>query len=582
MAEARRTTRRQLVRVAGIAAVAAGALVAPQAAAATAPGGTVWVPERMCGTPTPGTAACDGIRLVRTSSAAVAANTPRAMRRSSPGAGPTGGYSPAQLAAAYGLSVASSAASGVTVGIVDAFDDPSVGTDLASFDSHYGIPAETASSFRVVNQDGGATLPTADGDWAGEITLDVQAVRGLCHKCKILLVETNSNSFADLATGVNRAVTMGATVVSNSYGAAENPVNDTPTVQAAYNHPGVAIVASSGDDGWYDWDVINDSTAPSTGPNAPAVYPTVVGVGGTSLYLNPNGSRASEQVWNTNGPADAFANFAGFDLGAAGSGCSTISSAKPWQSHVSGYGSLGCAAGMRSAVDIAAVADPFTGYDIFETYPAGTGSWSTIGGTSLASPVIAAMWALAGGPKGVAYPSLSLYGHFASDHTAHTYDVTVGGTGFCGIENPAGCFDYWSNNPNALGDGTVDCGFGASGSAVLAHRAQCYAQPGYDGVAGVGTPKGTTVFTPMSPTATIKHAGAIKHGHAASFSAHSSTDPFPGGSISSYSWNWGDGTTSTGAAPSHTYAKKGSRTITLTVKDNYGRSAKTRLHVKVT
>jgi len=237
---------------------------------------------------------------------------------------------------------------------------------------------------------------------------------------------------------------------------------------------------------------------------------------------------------------------------------------------------------MRSAVDIAAVADPFTGYDIFETYPAGSGAWSTIGGTSLASPVIAAMWALAGGPKGVAYPSLSLYGHFASDHTAHTYDVTVGGTGFCGIESPAGCFDYWGNNPNALGDGTVDCGFGASGSAVLAHRAQCDAQPGYDGVAGVGTPKGTTVFTPMAPTARIKHAGAVKHGHAASFNAHSSTDPFPGGSIASYSWSWGDGTTSTGATPSHTYAKKGSRTITLTVKDNYGRSAKTTLHVTVT
>lgn len=132
--------------------------------------------------------------------------------------GPAGGYSPGQLAQAHGVNAGAS--TGQTVAIVDAFKDPSVTADLNTFDTQYGLPGETSTSFRVVNQAGGTNLSgiASDLGWATETTLDVQAVRGLCHKCKILLVEANSSSTADLGTAVDRAVTMGARVVSNSYG----------------------------------------------------------------------------------------------------------------------------------------------------------------------------------------------------------------------------------------------------------------------------------------------------------------------------------------------------------------------------
>ena len=227
-------------------------------------------------------------------------------RRGALSEGPSGGYTPAQLAKAYGVDVNAAASANQTVAIVDAFDDPTVKTDLATFDTNYGLPAETSTSFRVVNQTGGSTLPAANAGWAGEITLDVQAVRGLCHKCKILLVEANSNSFDDLAAAVNEAATLHANEISNSYGGAETGAGITPTIAAAYNHPGIAIVASTGDDGWYDWDRLNNLVAGANAPQAPAALPSVVGVSGTSLYLNPDGTRAGETVWNNNGPNDAI------------------------------------------------------------------------------------------------------------------------------------------------------------------------------------------------------------------------------------------------------------------------------------
>ena len=186
-----------------VSALAIVAFVAPGSAGAA--GSTVWVAKPMCAAAAPGYRSCLGMRLVR--ERATSANEDVVRARSARPAladGPAGGYTPAQLAKAYGVNVNAAAASTQTVAIVDAFDDPSVKTDLAAFDAFYGIPAETSSSFRVVNQDGNTSpLPTADAGWAGEITLDVQAVRGLCRRCKILLVEADSSSNDDLAAAVD-------------------------------------------------------------------------------------------------------------------------------------------------------------------------------------------------------------------------------------------------------------------------------------------------------------------------------------------------------------------------------------------
>jgi subtilase family serine protease len=457
-----------------------------------------------------------------------------------------------------------------TVAIVDAFDDPTVQADLDTFDAQYGLPAETASSLKVVNQTGGTSLPPADSGWAGEITLDVQAVRGLCHACRILLVEADSDSNADLATAVDYAAAH-ASIVSNSYGGPEIPAD--PNL-ADYDHPGVAILASTGDDGWYGWDHVNENSPSDSAPATPASYNTVVGVGGTTLSLNPDSSRAAESVWNDNGPADGYGFSLGEALGASGGGCSSQYAPRGFQAAVAGYTTLGCGSSHRNGVDVAVDADPFTGFDICQNYGNTNGAscgWSTAGGTSLSTPLVAALWALAGGPAAVRYPALSLYGHYKSDHT-HLYDVTVGSNGLCDGTSPVYCTG--GTNPNGSSVGFLDCAWSTtdtSNDAPLANRYQCYPRPGYDGVSGVGTPIGTSAFKPMRPTARIASPGRVTHGVAHTFSGAGSSSPFPGGAITKYVWNWGDGHTTTTSKPTakHTYASKHRRTITLTVSDTY-------------
>ena len=483
-----RRTRRMTV-VLAVAGVIAGATVATPAQATGTR--TVWVAKHLCKAPQAAHASCLALKLVRMvvandsveHSAGVRPNTIQ-------NPGPAGGYSPADLAAMYGVNAG--AATTQTVAIVDAFNNPNVKTDLNAFDAQYGLPAETATSFKVVNQSGNPSpLPPNDAGWAGEIALDVQAVRGLCHKCKIILVEATSNSFANLSTAVNTAVTLGAKVVSNSYG---GPEAGSGSLAAAYNHPNVAITASTGDDGMYDWDHFNEGGSSSNMPQVPAAFNTVIAVSGTSLYQNPDGTRQSEQVWNSNGPTDIYGFNLGAAMGAAGGGCSTLYAPKAWQKAAVGYAQLGCGT-KRSVTDIAAVADPFTGFDTLNTFSGG--GWGTIGGTSLASPVIAALIGLAGGPRGVAYPSQTIYQHFATDAATTLNDVSLGGTGLCGdATSPQACAASSGGNPNTLGAGIVDCAFNATGTAIKANRFSCQARPGYDGASGVGTPNGLGAFVP--------------------------------------------------------------------------------------
>lgn len=525
---------RTSLRTTGAASVAFAGLVMASLAVTTSPAGaaatsSVRVPVRLCGAATVGRAQCDSIRLVTrqvpTSKAKQLESKGQAksVQASRLGFGPAGGYTPKQLAKAYGINP--KAKTKQTVAIVDAYADPSVRADLNTFDHRYGIKKETKKSLRVIGQDGGAPPAATDEGWAGETTLDVQSVRAMCRSCRILLVEADDNNDNNLAKAENEAVKKGAKIVSNSFGGPESPA-DPAWIRKAYNHKGVAIMASSGDNGWYDWDNANSGVASANMPQSPADYRTVVGVGGTSLYLNPNGSRASEDVWNDNGPGDLYGSAdvaaLGYEPGAGGGGCSFKYHAPAWQKHVAGYHSLGCGT-KRSGVDIAAVGDEFTGFDIYESFdwctspdtsicpsgPADDG-WSTYGGTSLASPLIAGMWGLAGGPQhGVKYPAKTLYDHFKKKASS-TYDVKVGGNGGCDTQSPKDCtgllqFVLYSGvtgytpgpNPNRGPGGLVDCAWGKTGNAPKANRGQCYAQPGYDGVSGVGTPKGLTVFKAM-------------------------------------------------------------------------------------
>ena len=333
--------------------------------------------KRACAVPRRGHMAC--LVLIRTNV--------RQHRRLSIAAIPAGvGYGPSDLQSAYLLS-SSTAGSGQTVAIVDAFDYPTAAADLASYRSAAGLPACGAGCFTKVNQNGQASpLPPAAGTtgWDVEEALDIDMVSAICPLCHILLVEANSPTTQNLGTAVNSAVSLGAKFVSNSYGGSESS-SDPSFDSSFYNHPGVAVTASAGDSGF--------------GVEYPAASQFVTAVGGTSLSKASNARGWSETVWN-----------------GTGSGCS-VDDAKPsWQTDT------GCA--KRTNTDVSAVADPNTGVAVFNTYS--QGGWLEVGGTSASSPIIASVFALAGAPTAGTYPSSYIY-----KHTSNLFDVTSGSNGSC-------------------------------------------------------------------------------------------------------------------------------------------------------
>ncbi|HZR42007.1 MAG TPA: S53 family peptidase [Ktedonobacteraceae bacterium] len=360
--------------------------------------------QRACNIASFGFAQCEAIRLVSTTSASGQAITPNASAPS--------GKNPVDLQSAYKLPSASGG-SGQTVAIVDAFNDPNAESDLATYRRQFGLPACTTANgcFRKVNQNGNTSpLPSSDVGWSEEISLDLDMVSAVCPNCHILLVEASSASFSSLGTAVNTAARLGANTISNSYGGSEG--SGETSIASFYNHAGVVITASSGDNGF--------------GVEVPAGFNTVVAVGGTSLSKSSNTRGWTETAWS-----------------GAGSGCSAFISKPSWQKD------SGCT--RRTVADVSAVADPNTGVSVFDTF-GGVGGWLVFGGTSVSSPIIASVYALAGNASSVNAAS-SLY-----SNPGALFDVTSGSNGSCG------------------------------GSYL------CTAKAGYDGPTGLGTPDGTGAF----------------------------------------------------------------------------------------
>ena len=477
--------------------------------------------------------------------------------------GPAGGLTPSDLGTAYGVNT--TGGSGQTVAIVDAYNNPKLAADLATFNSHYGLaPCPLSTCLEIVNQTGGSTLPANDTQgWSVEESLDVEAVHSVCQACKIIVVEANSASNADLAIAENEAVALGATEVSNSFGAFESDTD--PTFRAAFNHPGTVIAAAVGDDGYYNFDQLSAVNE----PDVPASYSTVVAVGGNFAVPGPERNASSRDGLELQRDRGFLAaallrlavgrrrrrlqhSFHGAGL-ADPPRCLAEYSLRPQAARRGRLGSWRLAHRVRY-LRLVQLRQPLrrrgTGLDDGRRYVAD-------------APIIAAIFGLAGGAHGVPYPALTLYGH-----RAVAYDVTVGGNGWCNGEGAAGC-----GNPNTLGYGVVDCDYPATGTTPSVGNRACDALAGYDGPTGVGTPgKGLGLFTKIGPTATIGGPTSVTQGTSSAWTT-TATDPFPGGAVTSYTWNWGDGTaptvTSTGSA-AHTYTVGGvNRTITLTMKDNY-------------
>ena len=310
------------------------------------------------------------------------------------------GYGPSDLQSAYNLASAAAAnGSGVTVAVVDAFNDPNADSDLATYRSQFGLSACTEANgcFKVLSQTGSTTsLPpnaSTSDDWTGEESLDVDMISSICPLCNIDLVEANSDSNADLGTAVNEAVALGAKYISNSYGGSEDS-SETSEDSSYYDHPGVVITASSGDGGY--------------GVEYPAASPYVTAVGGTSLSTDSSTRGWTESVWNTSSTEGT------------GSGCSAYESQPSWQTSL---GLSGCS--NRIVADVSAVADPNTGVAVYDTANS-NGGWNVYGGTSASSPIIAATYALAGTPGSSDNPAQYPY-----QNSSALYDVTSGSTSTC-------------------------------------------------------------------------------------------------------------------------------------------------------
>jgi subtilase family serine protease len=333
-------------------------------------------------------------------------------------AGAPNGYGPADLRSAYKLTQASADdGSGETVALIDAYDDPNAESDLAVYRAQYGLPPCTTANgcFKKVNQSGQqGPYPKPDHDWGLEESLDLDMVSAICPLCHILLVEATNDGLTDLPEAAQEAVTLGVKFESNSYGTGlEFP--GQRSLDKYYDHPGVAVTVAAGDWGY--------------GTSWPASSEYVTAVGGTSLLRASNARGWDEIAWS-----------------GTGSGCSVIEAKPPWQSDP------GCR--NRTVADVAADADPDEGgVATYDTY--GWGGWLVVGGTSVASPTIASVYALAGTPVPGSYPAEYPYVNFG-----YLYDIVAG------TNSLTGC------TPTYL----------------------CTAGPGYDGPTGMGTPDGIDAF----------------------------------------------------------------------------------------
>ena len=574
----------------------------------------------VCPRATPGHATCAAQAVVRRSNGALV--HPRVARSSSLGRvspAATGGAQPAAAASAtppapgtpaylqeaYDLSYLSqNGGANDTVAIVDAFDDPTAEADLAVYRSNYGLPACTTANgcFQKVGQDGSSSLPAPDAGWDQEIALDLDSVSAICPNCHILLVETNSSLLTDLEAGMETAASLGADQISDSW------FGTSGTVPPMFHtFAGIATVAASGDYGY-----------PGAGQdNYPAALPGVTAAGGTSLAAatGPSARGFGESAWSWNG------------LNGGGSGCD-VQFLRPAYQPAEGCGG-------RAYTDVSADADPDTGLSVYDhgkwtlvggtslstpliaAYYAITGVAGTTpqwaygdsgvlndvvsGDTGDCAPSIAyicnagpgydgptGMGSISGavitGAPGVAGPAIGSGSGNTYTQSVAAHSATIAGGIYRNGLDTSWWVEYGTDTTYGHQTTPSDIGAGSAPVSVTGYLSQL--TPGttyhYRLVAhnSVGTTYGydytfTTPAAPNTPTAAFSFSPAPPTpGAPISFNASASKPP-SGGSISDYSWNFGDGTTTDkgtiGDRQPH-LRPRGTYTVTLTVRSNNGQT----------
>ncbi len=319
------------------------------------------------------------------------------------------GWAPADFQTRYNLP-SSSKGAGQVVAIVIWGDDASAASDLATYRSNFSLGTANMTKYNSSGQQSNYPPSCTNYGTCVEIMLDVEMVSASCPKCTIYLIEAQ-NSITDLEKAESEAVTLGAHIVSNSWICYGDTSCGDANFPNYFNTPGVVYLAASGDDGY------NQN-------GAPEALASVVSIGGT--VLSKSGSTYSETVWTD-----------------AGSGCATGVTKPSWQHDSS------CT--YRTDSDISAVAQRVAEYDSID------GGWFTVSGTSVASPLTAGIFGLAGNASSQT-AAKKFWKLKKKQYKKDLHDITSGSNGSCG------------------------------GSYL------CTGVKGYDGPSGWGTPNGIKAF----------------------------------------------------------------------------------------
>jgi hypothetical protein len=510
------------------------------------------VPHKACGTPAPGHAAClaqflavrqTGARVhphlrpsafpsrvlrVRAHSAA-RAQTAAVASASSPVSAPQPG-GPAYLQQAYDVAALAQAAGGnQTIAIVDAYDNPTAESDLATYRSTFNLaPCTTANGcFRKVNELGNAqplppTPPKGSG-WQTEIALDLDAVSALCPNCKIELVEAVDDGIPNLAQAQYAAAHLTPTpsVITDSWGVVpasqtkQSAANSEQTwlqTPGRFTFSGIATVAASGDLGYLGRGKNQQCQAGNSQATCnvyPAALPGVTAVGGTTMVpSNGTGAQAARGVGEV-----AWSG--------TGAGCDTTEAKPSWQTD------KGCNG--RSYNDLSADADPTTGLDVYNT---ADGGWEIVGGTSEASPLVAAYYALVGA-----------------------------GTG------PSWAYNTAQTQPGVFNDAFS----GSDGTCDISILYICNAGAGYDGPTGLGTISGGVVpGAPGVAAPGFQDSGDDEFSYTKNVGVASATlqgGVYPNGRDTTYFWQYG---TTTSYGQTTAIAPVGSGTAPVAIISTIG------------
>jgi hypothetical protein len=396
------------------------------------------------------------------------------------------GYTPAQIRHAYGFDqiafssgTLSGDGSGQTIAIVIADSHPNVAGDLHVFDQKFGLPDPVLNQ---VNLTRNGSPPPVNADWGLEADLDVQWAHAIAPMANIRLVQAYSPSLSDMFAAVDYARKQpGVSVVSMSWGGSEfyGETSYDGYLTTPAGHAGVTFVASSGDSGGL--------------VKYPAASPNVVSVGGTSLRLNPDGSRNWEPAW----------------YGSDG-GVSWYEGKPAYQGGVNPYGHW------RTTPDVAYNASMVYGVAVYDSQVvSGQSGWFELGGTSAGAPQWAGLFAIVN--QGRALAGLApldgrsqtlpaLYGLPSGDFIDITYGLT-------GLYNHSATVGYdlvtgrGSPYANLMVQGLIGAAGAASSSTFVAQQPAGKQAAKPSTPAATGSQPGAPALTGTEPGGTV--AGAI-------------------------------------------------------------------------